>query len=215
MQQVTVKSYPALSYNDREIIRYMGARETNDEVAAMIADCKRECSFAFTPRVCYAVCDVSVGDGEVTLGDLLIRSRDLAKCLDGCEKAVVFTATVGFPIDRLIKKYSLLSPVRALIMSAIGTAQVETLCDMFADDMRNAYGDVRPRYGVGYGDFSLSYQTDIFSRLQVTHRLGVTLTDSLLMSPTKSVSAVIGIGACKTQGEGCARCDKKDCIYRG
>ena len=50
-----------------------------------------------------------------------------------------------------------------------------------------------PRYSPGYGDVPLSVQKDICRELDCAKTVGITLTESLLMIPEKSVTAVIGI----------------------
>ena len=71
------------------------------------------------------------------------------------------------------------------------------------------------RYSPGYGDFPLECQPGLFRLLGVQRNIGVTLTDSLLMLPTKSVTAVIGISdAALPCPAGCAACDRRDCAFR-
>ena len=75
---------------------------------------------------------------------------------------------------------------------------------------------LRPRFSPGYGDFSLDCQKDIIRALEAEKTVGVTLTDSLLMTPSKSVTAVIGAGRNEFRCElkGCEVCGKTDCLYR-
>ena len=54
-------------------------------------------------------------------------------------------------------------------------------------------GVIRPRFSPGYGDLPIEIQKDIFRALDCPRRIGLTLNENLLMSPTKSVSAIIGI----------------------
>ncbi len=182
-------------YDDREIYRYMGAdADTNSvETAELLDQCKRECEQAHACAAVYEVYEITIRGDKVSFGNFTCKSRDLAKCLAGCDHAIVFVATVGFTFDRLIKKYSALSPARALVISAIGTERVEALCDTLCTAWSRKYGVTRPRYGIGYGDLSLKCQREIFDHLDVTHHIGVTLTRGMLMSPTKSVSAIVGI----------------------
>ena len=52
----------------------------------------------------------------------------------------------------------------------------------------------KPRFSPGYGDLSLEVQKEIFSLLDCPRKIGVSLGDSLLMTPSKSVTAIIGYG---------------------
>ena len=49
------------------------------------------------------------------------------------------------------------------------------------------------RFSPGYGDFDLKYQKDILEYLDANKKIGISLTDSLMMIPTKSITAIIGI----------------------
>ena len=91
-------------------------------------------------------------------------------------------------------KYSKISPSKALMFQALGAERIESLCDTFCNDMNNELGvRLKPRFSAGYGDLPLEVQKDIFRVLDCPRKIGLTLNDSLLMSPTKSVTAIVGI----------------------
>jgi cobalamin-dependent methionine synthase I len=52
---------------------------------------------------------------------------------------------------------------------------------------------LRPRFSPGYGDLPLELQTNLFKVLDCQHFIGLTLNDSMLMSPSKSVTAIVGL----------------------
>ena len=64
---------------------------------------------------------------------------------------------------------------------------------MFWDFLKEQYKDIKPRFSAGYGDFPLSAQKEIFGMLDCARQIGLTLNDSLLMSPTKSVTSIVGL----------------------
>ena len=147
-----------------------------------------------TSAVCYAVLDAKITDDICKIGELELRSVKLAKCLSGCERAVVFCATVGFEYDRLIAAATRLSPATALMISALGSERAEALCDSFCTELEEELSvRLTPRFSPGYGDLSLDVQRDIFALLEPTKRIGVTLSDQMIMTPTKSVTAIVGI----------------------
>ena len=186
--------------NQREILRYIGARETSAELDAMIRECLIEAEGKLTYKVCYGEFDLNIGE-DITLADIVIKSDDLKKNLSGCESAFVFAATVGLGLDRLIVRYSSVLPTKALIFDGIGAERIESLCNVFNGEMAEAKAregySLRPRFSAGYGDFSIEAQRDIFRLLDCPRRLGLTLNDSMLMSPSKSVTAIIGV--CKSK----------------
>ena len=130
-------------------------------------------------------------------GDTCVDSHDLAVALRGCERVVLFAATVGHTIDRLIARYGKIAPSRALLLQAIGAERVEALCNRFCDELAKearARGlATRPRFSPGYGDLSLELQRELFRILDCPRRIGLSLNQSLLMSPTKSVTALVGL----------------------
>lgn len=180
-------------FDRREILRYMGCREATPEVDALVSECISECRGVFSYRVCFAETKVEVNGDKISFEFADVNSRGLAKNLSGCKSAVVFGATVGLGIDRLVSKYGRLSPSRAVALQAIGAERIEALCDSFCERLKCQYGNIRPRFSPGYGDLSLEFQRELFSALKCPRYIGLTLNDSLLMSPTKSVTAVVGI----------------------
>ncbi len=193
MNAVLVKRYENFPYNHREIYRYMCAKQGDTQLETLVQKCLLECENAFDLRVCYAEYNISVQENAVNFGCFSMQSQNLVKALNVGKKAVIFVATAGFEVDRLIKKYSKISPVKSLIFSAIGNERVENLCDAFCNELKEKYRKVYNRCSPGYGDLPLEYQTQIFNQLQPTKNIGVTLNDSLLMSPAKSVSAIVGV----------------------
>ena len=138
--------------------------------------------------------DAEIACDVCKIGELRLHSAKLAKCLSGCERAVVFCATVGFEYDRLINAATRLSPARALMISALGSERAEALCDSFCAELEEELSArLTPRFSPGYGDLSLDVQRDIFALLEPTKRIGVTLSDQMIMTPTKSVTAIVGI----------------------
>lgn len=215
---VFVKAYDAPPVRRNEILRYAGCKAERDLPQGLLDECLRTAEAQLRFRVCYAVFDLEVRDGVCDFGAVTFASKDLARNLNGCEKAVLFAATVGVGIDRLIAKYGALSPAKAVLFDAIGTERIEALCDCFCADLeRSAQTGLRPRFSPGYGDLDLSVQKELFSLLRCEKHIGLTLGDSLLMSPSKSVTAIAGMTGtpCKKTENKCETCGKTDCAFRG
>ena len=177
-----------------EIRRYAGYRTETPETETLRDTCWSEAAPQLQYRVCYRVCTVSVTGDLCDFGAFQFQSEKLANNLRGCKRAVVFAATVGIGLDRLIAKYGRLSPSKALMLQAIGAERIEALCDAFCAELAaELHCKFRPRFSPGYGDFPITAQKELFAVLDCTRQIGVTLNDSLLMSPTKSVTAIVGI----------------------
>lgn len=187
---IYIKNYDDIAVDFNEIYRYAKITPPTAELVQLVDECVTEVDIS--PRVCYGGFDITVTDNTVDFGAFKAISRDLAKNLRDCERAVIFCATIGIDADRLIKKYEVAKPSRAVILQAIATERIEALCNAFNNEIKERH-KATPRFSAGYGDFDIAYQRDIFKVLTPERNIGVTLTDSLLMSPTKSVTAVIGI----------------------
>lgn len=154
-----------------------------------------------------------------------ICSKDLYNHLTDCEFTIWLAATVGSRIDRYIQKYSRVDSTHAVIAQAVGAMFIETYCDILNEQLRTDFLKdgiaLRPRFSPGYGDFDISYQTMIFNNLDCKRLTGMSLMDSKIMSPSKSVTAIIGAYPASLApildnhvcGK-CERCPNTTCEYR-
>ncbi len=198
----------ALEIKEDEVLRYLGykkAQITDDDrdiAAAVIEDARR----VIRPMACYARFPLEFFDEGGTPdpdGDLIalpwgkVLSRDLAKNLRGCSDVFVFACTLGVGFDMLLRKIALRSMSRAALLQGAGAAAAEALADMLNDELRYVAEEsgekLRPRYSPGFGDFTLENQTGVFSVLDPPRRIGLTLRDTLIMTPEKSITALVGI----------------------
>lgn len=180
------KTYNDIKENRKEILRYLRVDKENEEITSLIDDTLNETKNNLSFKVAYNTFDISVNGDIVDFPFASVKSNDLIKYLGDAKKVVIFVATVGIGIDMLINKYSKVSPSKSVAFQAIGTSFVEELCDRFTKEIRN---DIK-RYSPGYGDLSLEFQKDIFKVID-TNKIGVSLGDNLLMSPSKTVSAIV------------------------
>ena len=111
MMERGIESYPFLPWNKREIARYAGC--PGDAIPPLLEECLPEAQGAVVSRVAWAVYPVVFTDGGLDLVFAKTASRDLMRNLWGCEKIVLFAATVGPGLDLLAKKYARLSPAKA------------------------------------------------------------------------------------------------------
>lgn len=173
-----------------EAMRYMGINEDLPEIKAIAEDLLPKLRAAASPKVCYAEYPVVFEGGSVKVGGITSDSASLRRNLEGCRRAYIFAATVGLGVDRLISKYSRLAPSKAVILGALGSAMIESVCDLVCHNFGNC---IRPRFSPGYGGFDLSAQRDIGELLDTKRKIGLYFNDSLMMIPEKSVTAVVGI----------------------
>ena len=192
IRTVSLKDASKLQINQIEALRYIGVKEADESTLDMLNQCEIEAKKYAEPRAVYLKTPIMVGDGEVDFGFMTVKSQNLAKNLQDCGEAYVFVATIGLGVERQFKKISATSQARAMVYSAVCSALVESFCDYVNNEL--ALGsETKPRFSCGYGDFCLEHQADILKATEATKRLGVYLTDSYMMVPVKTVTAIIGI----------------------
>ncbi len=131
-------------------------------------------------------------ENAVDLGFGPIGSSSLSRCLTGCREAFLLAVTLGSDVDRYLMRLSFSSPARHFIADGLASALTESACD-FAEAGITGGLSCRPRFSPGYGDLPLSIQPDVLAATDAGRRLGITLNPAFIMSPSKSVTAIIGI----------------------
>ena len=123
-----------------------------------------------------------------------IVSRDLYKNLMGCGSVYMMGVTLGIGIDRLLSTLRVRSAAEHYIVDAMASAAVESFCDIIDKKLRAAEKtNCRPRYSPGYGDCSIDVQKLVTDRLDAARTLGIMLNELCFMTPSKSITAIMGI----------------------
>jgi len=185
-----VKNYPTLNINKKEILRYSSCKEVTAEIELMMNDCINEVLPLLKPQICYSEID------QEAINKILSYSKEnsiFRQYMLGCSKAILFVGTIGFGFDQLITRYQKTSMAKAQMLQAIGASAIEELCNEFYKEINSIYPNCKPRFSPGYGDLDLKSQQLIFNILGCQTKIGVSLNASYLMSPSKSVSAIIAL----------------------
>jgi cobalamin-dependent methionine synthase I len=175
---------------------------------------------AASPKAIYQFFPVNTGNGSVTVGDHhTLSSKKLQRVLGPCQKAAVFVTTIGSNVDHLIQQNMQEQPYYGYILDTAASLAAEIaaqyLYDYIDQNIKDDQG-LTMRYSPGYCDWPLIEQKKIFTMLP-SDQIGVTLSDTACMSPSKSVSGVIGIcpaNTAKEHGNACVTCQKLDCPFR-
>lgn len=186
----------------KEVARYLGYRRATPpeaDVSALMEKAASEMQAVMKAQAVFEIYDLSVvstSSTTVSFADVTLQSQDLGRNLAGCSKVALLAATIGPQVDALIRRHSSLDPVYASILQATGAMYIEELVDLVNSEIKKiaeAQGlKTKPRYSPGYGDVSLEVQKDFFRLLPCT-RIGLTLMDTLIMAPEKSVTAFVGL----------------------
>lgn len=163
------------------------------ETVVIAEDCLTELKKALLCRYAYCRLPIAHPRDEVTdFGFGELSSRDLVKNLGSCQEAFLLAVTLGAGVDRLLLRLSRLSPARHFVTDALASALAEATCDR-AQAIATQGISCRPRYSPGYGDLPLAVQRPLLTTLDAPRRCGITIGDALIMSPSKSITAIIGI----------------------
>ncbi len=194
--QVITEEFSAPDVNTEEILRYAGCRRgIDDTTRELLKEAIKEAEDLFVYKVCCLTADVTVTEDGISVCDEYFSSRLLAKTMKSCKKVIIFGATVGIAVDRLIMRYSRLSPAKAVLLQGYGAERIEALCDEFCISMQKKHPEYTftSRFSPGYGDLDIKNQKTIFKMLNCEKNIGLFLNESMLMSPTKSVTAFVGM----------------------
>ena len=146
------------------------------------------------PKTLYRIFNCEVNENGVNVEGVIFKSKHLADNLNGCKRVVVFGATLGTECDRLINFAATTDVALAMAIQAAGACKIEEVCDELEKDIIAQHNvTLRQRFSPGYYDLDISAQKMVFDLLELTKRIGITLTDTYEMLPTKSVTAFIGI----------------------
>jgi len=210
-----------------EILRYMGhSGDADSRLEALISLCLEKLSSVCEPRSVTARLPCIINGCRITIGSLEIESENLAAHLNKCENVFVFAATLGSSADRLIAQRVKIDSAEALCLQSCAVVQIENYCNSIEQGLLNKINcndiSLCPRFSPGYGDFDIKHQTDLLRILQAQKRIGLSETDAHMLTPLKSVTALIGVSV-KTDFHNnpdadarykCAVCDKPDCLFK-
>lgn len=217
-----------LDINRREIIRYLGYKKVDDvdtKMISIIEDCISDVMSVYEPKSIYKEFPIERNGDNIHIAGINIVSHSLAKNLKGACKAILFAATIGVGFDRLLKRAEVRDVARSYVLQCVGAEVIEAYCNKINEEIRAKYEALgyylRPRFSPGYGDFSLEVQIEFERVLKMSKNIGISLSDGKVMSPTKSVTAVIGISDTKTDEDidgndhRCDICNMSDsCTFR-
>lgn len=206
-----------------EAFRYMGIKgDIPENIRAAAHECEGLLGAAAVPKYHWTYADISENTGDrVTLSGhrLTLSGKDICSHLSGCFGAALMCVTLGEGVDRLLRTLQAQDMAKALAADALASAAVETVCDEAEEVIRERFpGEYFTwRFSPGYGDLPLECQGDFLAAVDAMRRVGVCLSPGGLLTPTKSVTAVVGIShdEISRKRRGCVSCTMKDrCAFR-
>ena len=187
-----------MELNVSEALRYLGVRGAPDPpLLSQLSAAADRLARAAPPRWVWRAYPLAFGpEGPALEGaGLALPGEMAARMLGGCAQAAVLICTLGAAFEALLRAEQARGMARAALLDACGSAWVEAGCDGAQAEISARFPGLHPtdRFSPGYGDLPLDLQGDICAVLDASRRLGLTVTESLLLNPVKSVTAVIGV----------------------
>lgn len=186
----------------REIYRYLGYRNEMPEerIVQKVEAAVDEMIPRLTPKSVIREFPLEFSGPETTalrFADTEVVSKALTRHLKGCSSVLLFALTVGPEPDRLIRRAEVNRISDAVILQAVAAAAVESEADRLNGELREVYEKrgflLKTRFSPGYGDFDLIHQKDVVRILNTPKLIGLGLTEGLLLTPSKSITALIGV----------------------
>lgn len=212
-----------IKVNIDEAFRYMGCFEApTGEILNELNNAAALIEEQSKPRVISKICDIERSNGLSLAGTCLkLEGQAIDASLHDCEKCVIFCVSIGSEIDPLIRKWQIKDITYASMLDACASSAVENLCDIFEKEISDEFASsgyyLTDRFSPGYGDLPITIQKDFCTVLDTTRKIGVTVSESGIMIPRKSVTAIIGIShkEQKHRDTGCSTCQLQgNCKFR-
>lgn len=217
-----------IEIDKNEVLRYLQYKGQNieDDLNNTIDECVELTLSTINPRFIYSSCilDSSV-EGTIKLKNtnLVYSSQDIYKLLKDCDRVFVMASTLGVEIERLTRKYSYSDLTKSIIIDSCATTAIEEICNRVQESVNNGLKKEQKtttmRYSPGYGDLGIENNKGILDVLSAQRNIGVTINDSGIMIPRKSVVAIMGVSELKYNNKevkkSCSNCQNRDtCVYK-
>lgn len=215
-----------IQIDKQEVLRYLGYRgqKLEPEMDRLVDGCIQQTLQMIQPRWVYRRFPLEPEGDEMRLGDsqVMLRGKDIVRHLKASRECVLMAVTIGSAIETEIRRSEYTQLSRSLILDSCATTAVEAVCDAVEEEIRASAARegnaITWRYSPGYGDFGIDIQKTFLRLLEAEKKIGLCASNSSILIPRKSVTAVIGIlppGAHADGKRGCEACANRErCVYR-
>ncbi|MBO5226932.1 MAG: methionine synthase [Ruminococcus sp.] len=209
------------SINRAETLRYMGFGEgiPDSHFTERINAMEKELIKTAVPRFVWKSEPLVSDEDILSAGGIILAGNDIRAHLEGCTHVVFMAATLSIQTDMLISRTQTRNIGDAHILDALAGAGIEQICGKAEFLIKEQFPEkyMTWRYSAGYGDFPIELQSELAAYLDAQRKIGLTVTETSLMIPKKSVTAVIGIAdkPLPQKRSGCTSCNMRDiCNFR-
>lgn len=183
----------------KDALRYLGAKEGDQEAEALLKKVLNDYRSAFCPRQVTAFFPVESHSPAVTFAgsEIALEGESIRRHFNGATEGLFSAFTLGIAFDKKVRELSLVRPTESVALNAIGSAYAERKADELLKEVRlkkEAEGfKTNFRFCPGYGDLPLGANAMIAAALGAGKRIGLTVTEGGMLLPVKSI---VGVTAC-------------------
>ena len=149
------------------------------------------------PRCVWGRFRIGHFDGGIAFEGTEIYSRNIANLTEKSDECILLAATLGHEVDRQIALAQRKNMLEGVALDACAGVRIDAYIDGYVlNEIMPALQEgekLTHRFSPGYGDLSMNVTEDIIAILNATKRIGLSVTRSLMMTPMKSVTAIIGV----------------------
>lgn len=219
---------PALKpLNLSEIKRYSGLDKYAEFPSHFLDQACTEAYILAQPKATWNIYEYDASTATI-MGEhpLKLESPKIVNYLSQAVQIAVIALTIGPKLEEKVSSYfSGGEYTLGLLLDAAGTAAVEVAADQVCDLIKNQAQHqgylTLPRFSPGYGEWDITVQPQILS-LANGDSINLKVTDSCMLLPRKSITAVIGITANQHGAHAnymyeditCPQCTQLNCLAR-
>ncbi|MBQ7576673.1 MAG: methionine synthase [Synergistaceae bacterium] len=182
-----------------DALRYMRVPPDshNDELINTVREAFTRLENFVMPRFVWGRFPIVHFDGGIELAGAYIYSQNIARLTSRSNECYLLAVTLGSEVDRQINIAQQKNMLDGLALDSCASVMADSFCDEFIKSQivpgLHKGEHLTSRFSPGYGDLSMSVIEDIITILNASKRIGLSVTRSLMMSPIKSITAIIGI----------------------
>lgn len=192
--------------DEEEVLRLLGAANAQEpavlELVRQASVCVRD---AAVPRAVYQQTPCERVQPFVSGWDIAVHLRD-------CTQVIALACTLGREVDRCLQRLEVQNMALAVAADAAASAAVESLAEHLERQLRQQCREqglfMTGRFSPGYGDYPVQVQNQLLAFLDAPRRIGLLATETHLLTPRKSITALCGVSASPVTGKlaGCEHC---------
>lgn len=208
--------------DESEVKRYAGLKHAQDFPEQYVKEACLEVQLVAAPKGIYKRYDYDAATGTIACNPpLVVEGTSIRKHLEKSEKVYVLAVTVGEDVElRSAALFKQGNYTVGMLVDAAATTAVEQVADQVnrlidKEAERSGYKTTW-RFSPGYGNWPLTVQPALAKAIGA-EAIGLTVTETFLLFPRKSVTAIIGCmpgEATIATKRGCTSCAQRDCFSR-